>query len=112
MKGAFEETYPCLGITCAQVGALPGTTACTHTVPIAGYIPGSDVFQHNNIDLDQAAMESALGSRDFSGATNWYAVGGNSLSKGSYRTRVCGDGSRDEQSLVVLLSTCVQLWLC
>ena len=112
VKGAFEETYPCLGITCAQVGALPGTTACTHTVPIAGYIPGSDVFQHNNIDLDQAAMESALSSTNFSGATHWYAVGGNSLSKGSYRTRVCGDGSRDEQSVVVHRCAFGLLLLC
>ena len=79
VKEAFEETYPCLGITCAQVGALPGTAACTHTLPIAGYIPGSDVIQHNAIDLDQAAMESALSVANFSGATHWYAVGGNSL---------------------------------
>jgi hypothetical protein len=28
VKEAFEATYPCLGITCAHVGALPGTTAC------------------------------------------------------------------------------------
>ena len=79
---------------------------------IAGYVPGSDVVEHNKIDLDQAAMESALSSTNFSGATHWYAVGGNSLSKGSYRTRVCGDGSRDEQSVVVLVCACVQLWLC
>ena len=108
VKDAFEEAYPCLGITCAQVGALPGTDACTHTLPIAGYIPGSDVIQHNAIDLDQAAMESALSATNFSGATHWYAVGGNSLSKGSFRTRVGGDGSRDRDRLLVR----VWRWVC
>ena len=94
VKSAFEETYPCLGITCAQVGALVDssgavlasvTAACTFA-PIAGYIPGSDVTQHNKVDLDQQAMETELKSLNFSGATHWYAVGGNSLSKGAFRT--------------------------
>ena len=94
VKSAFEEAYPCLGITCAQVGGLvssDGTpldaaaAACTHE-PIAGYIPGSDVVQHNRIDLDQAAMESELSAGNFVGAEHWYAVGGNSVSKGSFRT--------------------------
>ena len=94
VKSAFEETYPCLGITCAQVGGLvssdgapldTATAACT-LEPIAGYIPGSSVVQHNRIDLDQAAMETELSSANFTGATHWYATGGNSLSKGSFRT--------------------------
>jgi Notch-like protein len=94
VKSAFEEVYPCLGITCAQVGALvsssgalldPATAACT-LAPIAGYIPGSDVVQHNRIDLDQAAMETALSALDFATATHWYAVGGNSLKSSGNRT--------------------------
>merc|ERR1719506_2975968 len=85
VKEAFESAYPCLGITCAHVGALPGTSACT-LEPIAGYIPGSDVTEHNKIDLDQAAMEAALKAGDWGTAAHWYAVGGNSLSKGSFRT--------------------------
>ena len=94
VKSAFEEAYPCLGITCAQVGALvsssgalldPATAACT-LAPIAGYIPGSDVVQHNRIDLDQAAMETALSAVDFATATHWYAVGGNSLKSSGNRT--------------------------
>ena len=95
VKNAFEETYPCLGITCAQVGALvssDGTlldaaaAACT-LEPIAGYIPGSDVVQHNRIDLDQAAMEVELSNNyNWTGATHYYAVGAHSLSKGSFRT--------------------------
>jgi hypothetical protein len=99
VKSALEGTYTCLGITCAQVGALKDSTgalltsstaACSdvpvYYTPIAGYIPGSDVLQHNAVDLDQQALESALSSGNFSGATHWYAVGGNSLSKGSFRT--------------------------
>ena len=109
VKSAFEETYPCLGITCAQVGALPGTDACTHTLPIAGYIPGSDVIQHNAIDLDQAAMESALSTADFTSATSMYTAGGNSMSKGSFRTRVGGDGSRDRGRLLVVR---MWRWVC
>ena len=94
MKNAFEETYPCLGITCAQVGALvssdetlldPAAAACT-LEPIAGYIPGSDVVQHNRIDLDQAAMESALGTYDWTTATSHYSVGGNSMGSSGPRT--------------------------
>ena len=62
------------------------TTACARNAPIAGYYPGSDVVQHNRIDLDQAAMETALSAGDWTAATSAYAEGGNSLSKGSYRT--------------------------
>ena len=49
VKAAFESTYDCLGITCADVGGLsPGgvAAACNETSPwpdIVGYTPGSDV---------------------------------------------------------------------
>ena len=32
VKAAMESTYPCLGITCADVGAYTGTTVCTDPV--------------------------------------------------------------------------------
>ena len=87
VRSAFEETYACLGFTCSQVGALVGQTqACDEHSPIAGYFPGSDVTQHNAIDLDQAAMETELASFDFDAASAVYMNGGNSLSKGSFRT--------------------------
>merc|ERR1740138_1991720 len=42
VKTALESTYPCLGITCAQVGGLqgglqgdPSVAACVHHKPIA-----------------------------------------------------------------------------
>ena len=95
VKLAFEETYACLGMTCSQVGGLvdssgtvldAATAACEERSPIAGYYPGSDVVQHNAIDLDQAAMETELAAFDWAGATQVYTEGGNSASKGSYRT--------------------------
>merc|ERR1719502_890582 len=92
---AMEAVYPCLGITCAHVGSLAASVdgfssaaSCNDgTRPaIAGYIPGSDVLEHNKIDLDQQAMESALSAGNWTAATSAYAEGGNSVSKGSYRT--------------------------
>ena len=67
--------------------AMPGRQLSETTyAAIAGYAPGSDVTQHNRIDLDQVAMETALGTYDWTTATNHYATGGNSESKGSFRT--------------------------
>jgi hypothetical protein len=100
VKSAFEDVYACLGIECAQVGGLlngsapyPGAEACTfQSAPIAGYVPGSDVYQHNRIDLDQKAMEAALKLQptpNFTLANDWYSKGGNSLSKGKSRAPAC-----------------------
>ena len=88
VKAAFESTYDCLGITCADVGGLsPGgvAAACNETSPwpdIAGYTPGSDVTKHANLDLDQQALVQALkgGTPNWELAEDWYAVGGYSLS--------------------------------
>ena len=57
------------------------------TVLIAGYSPmGGSVKEHSEIDLDQKEMETALGAADWPTAKHWYTVGGNSMSKGSFRT--------------------------
>ena len=55
---------------------------------IAGYVPGSDVTQHNQIDLDQKEIETALAASpaDFSLAKTRYTVGGNSKTASPYRT--------------------------
>ena len=45
---------------------------------IAGYEPGSDVTQHNMLDLDQAEMETHLKGPDFDKAKDIYTLGGNS----------------------------------
>ena len=50
---------------------------------IAGYAPGSDVSQHNLIDLDQAEMEMHLKVNDFAKAKAIYTLGGNSGAKAS-----------------------------
>ena len=56
-------------------------------VLIAGYSPmGGSVKEHSEIDLDQKEMETALGAADYALAKTWYTVGGNSMSKGSFRT--------------------------
>jgi hypothetical protein len=47
---------------------------------IAGYAPGSQVTDHNAVDLDQAVMESHLSDGDFVKATAVYQNGGNSKS--------------------------------
>ena len=97
VKSAFEDVYACLGITCAHVGGLmngadpyAGAAACTfQSAPMAGYVPGSSVADHNMIDLDQKEMMTALKAADWPTATKWYATGGSSPSKGSFRTPAC-----------------------
>merc|ERR1719311_1112112 len=104
VKKAFESTYPCLGITCADVGGLtsydaasaddsrrrrgsPASPSSHYTADFApcddaitGYHPGSDVVQHSLIDLDQKEMEAHLGATPvaFDKAKQIYTTGGNS----------------------------------
>merc|ERR1719388_134011 len=90
VKSAFEKTYACLGITCADVGGIiisgteyyEGAEPCGYQL-IAGYAPGSDVSQHNLIDLDQSEMEMHLKVNDFAKAKAIYTLGGNSGAKAS-----------------------------
>jgi len=49
--------------------------------PIAGYLPGTDVLDHGNMDLDQADMETAIKPKtveDFAAGQVIYESGGNS----------------------------------
>merc|ERR1719146_221829 len=48
---------------------------------IAGYEPGSDVIQHNMLDLDQAEMETHLKTPHYDKAKAIYTLGGNSGAK-------------------------------
>jgi hypothetical protein len=48
---------------------------------IAGYEPGSDVVQHNMVDLDQAEMETHLSTPYYEKAKAIYTLGGNSGAK-------------------------------
>jgi len=45
---------------------------------IAGYLTGSDVTEHNELDLDQRDLEDYLAEGDFDKATQIYSQGGNS----------------------------------
>ena len=68
-----------------KTAAEAGMEACT----IAGYNPmGGSVKTHNALDLDQKAMEASLGSlpAGYTAAKLMYTAGGNSASKGSFRT--------------------------
>merc|ERR1740130_1012081 len=85
VKAALEKTSSCLGITCAHVGGLLngaktaaeiGMETCIDY--IAGYNPmGGSVATHNALDLDQKAMEAALGASpmDHALAKTHYTVG-------------------------------------
>merc|ERR1719217_904443 len=104
LKTEVEKTYPCLGITCAEVGVYKssGLTACsdasatsatvdleaeglkadTDTIgggftQIAGYIPSSNVVPHSKIDEDMDEINDLVGSGSFSDALFVYENGGN-----------------------------------
>ena len=88
VKAAFESVYECLGITCADVGSYnDAMPACRDysTIddgahyyaalgrvadgapgfdPIAGYVPASNVLEHNKIDLDVQLIDAHLGGTD------------------------------------------------
>jgi len=53
---------------------------------IAGYLPRTDVVQHNRIDLDQRAMEAALNAFDWTSALSVYASGRHSQGSSGLRT--------------------------
>ena len=92
VKAAIESNYACLQIKCSEVGGIwdasegryyPGAEPCddTHYEAIAGYVPHSQVTDHNAIDLDQQAMEVELAEpANFELATRIYEQGGNSKS--------------------------------
>merc|ERR1719446_2028445 len=79
VKNAFERNYGCLGITCAEVGGVydgtgyvPLAAPCTDYATIAGYWPGSDVTIHNQIDLEQQKIETALSTSSWGTAKTAY----------------------------------------
>ena len=70
----------------ALLATILPTAHAQRYAAIVGYAPGLNVTQHSRIDLDQAAMETALKTANFSGAEHWYSVGGNSKTASPYRT--------------------------
>ncbi|CAM9655355.1 unnamed protein product, partial [Scytosiphon promiscuus] len=101
VKAQLESVYPCLGITCAQVGGLidedagdgsyvTGFEVCEDTfAAIAGYAPVSDVSEHAELDLDVAIMETEadkLSEEGFAAAYTIYSEGANSAKTGTTRT--------------------------
>merc|ERR1719271_677721 len=108
VKAAFESVYECLGITCADVGGFNKTgPACADksTIhdkswyydglervadgvqgPIVGYVPASDVIEHNKIDLDVQSLAQLWNADDYAGAYAVYADGENSAKGAGMRT--------------------------
>jgi hypothetical protein len=86
VKQAFESTYECMGITCADVGGLwlaedyhEGAAPCYEK--IVGYEPHTDVVPHSMIDLDQKEFETHLKVPNYALAKDIYMKGGNSGGK-------------------------------
>jgi hypothetical protein len=108
LKTHVESTYPCLGITCADVGAFQtsagvytGMDACTDPTPttetvtdtdgymsgvtfamIAGYLPATNVVPHAKVDLDMKEISDAVASSNsfnFAQAKFVYQNGGGGL---------------------------------
>merc|ERR1711977_667623 len=65
---------------------------------IAGYEPGSDVTQHNMLDLDQAEMETHLKTPYYDKAKAIYLNGGNSGAKAEITVSALpGDAAKGEE---------------
>merc|ERR1719387_2349329 len=121
LKSHVESTYPCLGITCADVGAFQnsagiytGMEVCADTTPtvellddcnvpgdyaiIAGYVPTTDVVPHSKIDLDMKEISDAIGnSFDFTQAKFVYQNGGGGLcTQADDNYAVEGDSCKDK----------------
>ena len=98
----MEKTYPCLGITCAEVGEYQTSTGvytgmdkCTDVSVasdsasdsavaedtgagmIAGYLPATDVVPHSKIDLDMKEVMLLVDIANFDEALFVYENGGN-----------------------------------
>ena len=60
----------------------PAPSGAPNLLMIAGYVPGSDVTQHNQIDLDQNGIEAALAALpiNFTGGPVARTTGGHRLS--------------------------------
>jgi len=65
-------------------------------IPIVGYFPGSSVVDHGNVDLDQAAMESAI----FSETDDKYAKGKAIYTEGG-NSKAIATLTFDEQATVI-----------
>ena len=72
----------------ACVSAASSSFRKTNTYnAIAGYVPGSDVVPHSQVDLDMQAMITDTSAAEWSLAYSHYHAGGNSVkSSGAIRT--------------------------
>jgi hypothetical protein len=99
LKAEVEKTYPCMGITCADVGEFQNSegvytgmekcvdaTVKTDAVApddkkdkyelIAGYAPATDVVPHSKVDLDMKEINDLVKEAKFAEALFVYEKGG------------------------------------
>ncbi|KAH9249072.1 hypothetical protein BASA81_013284 [Batrachochytrium salamandrivorans] len=79
----LQSAYACLGVTCAEVGAPVGKTACSDATATSefSYNLKEYRFRRNVLSLakfdgDLVAMQQHLTAGDFAAAENTYSVGG------------------------------------
>ena len=79
----LREIYPCLGLTCSDIGVHEGDMtneelSCSDPVPfgrMAGYEPASSVNQFARLDLDMRQLDILLQMQAYSAAENLYTYG-------------------------------------
>ena len=64
--------------------------------PIAGYVPGSDVHQHNRVDVDLLRMGQFVNAGDWAGAEKIYQEGWNSLKSSGVRNLQVRNAENDD----------------
>jgi len=81
----LESTYRCLGLTCEDIGSYQNgaleqckDTRDQETVPLAGYVPVSDVTEQSMIDLDLQQMRILMAMGAMDSAQDLYNYGRNS----------------------------------
>lgn len=88
VQQAIESVYPCLNITCGDIGTLVDGTKQVPLcgAPLAGFFPHTNITEHARIDLDQQDFATRLAAGDFSGALTLYQNGLHSRKGSGLRT--------------------------
>jgi len=92
-------------LLCAQVAFGQDETS----IDIAGYAPGSDVYAHSLIDLDQDILAAGNDGTNFTNMINAYTVGGNSV-KGSGAIRTLQGFSTGLYAKACPDTVCIEPW--
>jgi len=82
--GMLQSTYDCLGVSCRDIGAymtdvVPECTDISRSVPLAGYVPSTDVHPHAKIDLDIYQIGILMEMGAYEAAKEYFMYGRNSV---------------------------------